>query len=274
MRKESRLILAIIVSLLMISKSGFSQDFGFNGKKNIISVFTTSNLRVTPAFIGFLSDEIFDNFRYRTDTYDDKNNYKMKRDFFRVDYRVSYQRILSQRFALGAEFAYGKTTSRMYGGENGYYDNLGNYIEVSGNISDPIFRTYSFLITGELYKSTSISGAGFSVGFGLGPKFYSFDYDQNYRLSTYEAMSNPYPLSASNLVAINLFYQLSYRLPLAKAIFLETGIRFHSGILLPINGVLEGSSNSYWSKTEMYVPLFGDNFLNLASLKTGLVFEF
>ncbi|MBL1279919.1 MAG: hypothetical protein COA33_006590 [Fluviicola sp.] len=270
-----KLFLIITIAVFGLSNASWAQDFGFNGKKNIISVFTTSNLRVTPALVGFMADDMFDNFRYRTDTYDAQDNYKRKRDFFRVDYRLSYQRILSQRFALGAEFAYGKTTARMYGGNYGYYDNLGYYVEYPESISDPIFRTYSFMITGEIYKPTSISGAGFSIGFGLGPKFYSFDYDQNYRFSENDEMINPYSLTESNLVAINFFYQLSYRLPLTKSIFLETGIRFHSGIVFPVDGVLTGpSNNSYWSKADMFIGLFGDNFLNLTSLKTGFVFEF
>lgn len=266
------LIGAIVFSFIAFHAS--AQDFGYLGKKNIFSIFTTSNMRITPSLLGYTSSSTFageHNYRYHHISYD-KNNKKIdKFKLFRVDYRVAYQRIVSRKVAIGAEFAYHKTTIGLYKPVDYDYNTNTNY---SLPVSDPVFRTMTYILTAEFYNPRGFSGAGFSSQVGIGAKFYSFLYDENYRVSSDSAIVNPYPISTSNWIAINVFYELSYKAPLTSSLFFNIGMRLHTGFVLPKFLGYIGTKSTFWVPQDMFSDIWEDNLFNLASLKTGLVFEF
>jgi len=272
MKRVSTLFFILAITPAFI----LAQDFGYLGKKNLFSVFTTSSMRITPAILGFAYTQGYvgqKNYRYRHVSYDDNNNLVEKFKLFRVDYRLAYQRIVTPKFALGAEFAYHKTTIGLSKFDTyDYYNNI-----ISTASSDPVFRTMSYMLTAEFYNSKGIAGAGFSSQVGIGPKIYSFIDGENYRFSKDSVITNPYPVTDGNLIAINLFYELSYKMPITNSIFFNLGVRFHTGFIIPKFNAFSGTNTYYWEPyfgSNITTAAFEDNLTNLLSLKTGFTFVF
>ncbi len=268
---------SILFFILAISTSGIlAQDFGYLGKKNLFSVFTTSSMRITPAVLGATSTVLYEgvsNYRYHHLSYSDNNTLIDKFKLFRVDYRASYQRIINSKMALGVEFAYHKTTIGLE--KPAGFDSNNSFFSMP--ISDPVFRTMSYMLTAEFYNSRGIAGAGFSSQVGIGPKIYSFMDGENYRFSKDSVMANPYPTVGGDLIAINLFYELSYKMPITNSIFFNLGVRFHTGFIIPKLNTFSGTSTYYWEPhfgSNITTAAFEDNLTNLLSLKTGFTFIF
>ena len=269
-----RIKISLGFTFLLLANISIAQNTGFIGKKNIFSFFTTSNFRVTPA-LTFVIDE--SGSLYRSNRYNKNNELKTRFDLFRVDYRFSYQRIISQKNAIGLEFGYEKSIVRLkQENEMFFYDDFGNIISSNSvnSVSDPVFNTYSIMLTMEFFKPSSLQGVGLSSSIGAGTKIYSFKFSENYRVTEELEIAAPFSTSDSKFFAINFHYQLTYRMLLTRSILFETGMRLHTGFVLPHGDFLypATSSSAYWNKSNVYQNLFGANLFNLMSLKTGLVF--
>ncbi len=246
-----------ILSIFFSTTFFFAQNrAGYMGKKNMISVFTTSNVMFYNYVNNYLSEDEGLHYVY----FEDDNTKKDKFQIFRIDYRLAYQRILSNRFAIGIEYAFEKVKLNSYAFTHyNYY-------------SSPVYNANSFLVTTELFQKDKIAGTGFSVAVGLGPKFYSFNTKQNYRMDENTPINIDDVKSNLNFLAINAFFQMTYRHPITPFLSLDVGLRFHTGILLKKNFNNNFEESLLWSSGTINRQLGSMNAFNLVSFKTGFVF--
>ena len=101
-----RNVLSVIFLVVSISFGTFGQDFGFFGKKNVVTLHATGNMRV----LSGVSIPIVDKDRngYIINRYTSTNRYNGSSKLFRYDLRASYKRVVSRRMAIGFEFGYEK----------------------------------------------------------------------------------------------------------------------------------------------------------------------
>jgi len=239
----------------------FSQNrSGYIGKKNMISVFTTSNLMA----FNFINDFIYGNGIPYYVKFKKDNTKKSRVQLFRVDYRFSYQRILSNRFSIGLEFGHEKVklNSTIF-----YYSNYGNF----NDYSSPVYNANSFLLTAEFFNEFKVAGQGFSTGFGIGPKLYSFNTKKNYRFDENTSINIDGIDSKLSYIGINAYFQMTYRHPITSFLSFEVGLRFHSGYVLRKNYNESLTNSPLWSELQMYKEIRKLNLLNYASFKSGFV---
>ncbi len=270
------LLICILVSAICLPSNLSAQNFGYLGKKNQFSFFSTGGLRIAPitGILMFGDDNIADS--YRVVTYPTSGPGKVGRKLFRYDLRASYSRLLNPRIALGVEFAYEKNKISQPEGYDEYvYDETTGqtYYQTAELISSPVFNCYSYMLTMEIFNQNSIAQTGWSNAFGIGPKFYSFNNSIDYKRNSTTVIQKTFPDYQSNMMAINFFYQISYKHPLTRFMVFDIGMRFHTGVLLKNGPDPWAYKNDYmWSKESLYNKMFIDNFMNLLSLKMGFGF--
>lgn len=262
----SRIKISSLLFVVFLYSQVNAQNFGFNGKKNTISLFSTGGIRVFPLAIGFVTgDPTLDIIKYSS-----SNQMKRKTKIASYDLRFSYTRLVNKKFGIGAEFGYEKFALPMINNFS-YYDEYGYYIFTDG-ISDqstPVFDVFSYMLVFEFHSSRGAAPIGFSSSLGIGPKMYKFDFGHNYRYNQSLEMTNPYPKGASDIMAINFFYQLNYKKVLNNFMTFDIGMRFHTGVVLPTTG---SSINSEYSRNELRDELFTHNLGSLISLRMGFSF--
>ncbi len=258
----------LILVLSFVSLFSFSQNrAGHIGKKNMVSVFTTSNVMFFNHVSNFLKNGISPHYV----SFKEDNTKKDKLQLFRIDYRVAYQRILSNRIAIGVEYAHEKVKLNSYV-FHFYYDDYYNSIFLS-EYSSPVYNANSFLLTADFFQKENVAGKGFSVGVGVGPKLYSFNKKQNYRIDENTQINVDGVHSNLNYLAINAYYQMTYRHPITSFLSFEIGLRFHTGFVLKKNYNNNFEGSSLWPEYIINQELRRVNGFNLASLKTGFVFS-
>jgi hypothetical protein len=269
-------IVAVIFGLFLVPTC-FSQDFGYMGKKNTFSFFTTSSMRIISVFgPEFVNDQ---SVGYKTVKYSAGGTRKEGFKFIRYDIRAAYSRLLSKRVSLGAEFGYEKmrmTRNPNYYSEVYIYDPVTNdyYLEISNFASTPVLNVFSYNLTLSLHSSKALAPNGFNVSFGLGPKIFAFNRNQNYHSSQSNLITNPFPDYANNMLSINVFCQFSYRYLLTNFMTLDFGLRLQTGYVLGRDySVVTGvATDSYWEKSDLIYSLRSENMFNLANFKFGVSF--
>lgn len=244
-----------------------AQNFGFNGKKNTISIFSTGGIRVFPlaiAYTGFSSNPTLETIKYSS-----SNQMKKKTTIARCDFRFSYTRLVNKKFGIGAEFGYEKFALPMVN-KKAISDDYGYYYDEISNQTTPVFDVFSYMLIFEFHSSRGAAPIGFSSSLGIGPKMYKFDFDRNYRYDQSTSMDNPYPKGTSDIMAINFFYQMNYKKVLNSFMTFDIGMRFHTGVVLPVFN--SSSTNTEYSKSELQEELFVHNLGSLISLRMGFSF--
>ncbi len=261
-----------LIVCFLIHGAAFGQAPGYMGKRNIISFFSTGNIRVFPAVgLPVFSDG---GNGYHTYKYNELGTPSTGSKIARYDLHLAYGRVMSRRMIVGAEFSY----------------ELLNLPRSSVNSSEstPIFNVYGAYVTLGLGSSRAIAPLGFSSTFGIGPKFYRFDYSRNYVF----AEGNQYaafPDYKKQMCGFNLFYQLMIRKPLTNFMVLDFGMRIHTGFVFR-NGIqLKNGSNSqemkytdgytdyyieptHWTKNSLQSSLFTEVVSNILSFRLGVGF--
>lgn len=258
--------ITFLVFFILLNNAN-AQTFGFNGKKNTISIFSTGGIRVFPlaiAYTGFSSEPTLETIKYSS-----SNQMKKNTTIARCDFRISYTRLVKKNFGIGAEFGYEKFALPMKN-KTAVTDVYGNYYDVESIQTTPVFDVFSYMLVFEFYSSRGAAPIGFSSSLGIGPKMYKFDFDRNYRYDQSTAMDNPYPKSSSDIMAINFFYQMNYKKVLNKFMTFEIGMRFHTGIIFPDLGLL--STTTEYSRSQLRDELFVHNLGSLISLRMGFSF--
>ena len=270
MRLPIRKLLLGIVLILFVSPDGIkAQGFGFQGKKNTFSISGTGAFRFFPAMVEFAGTTSFETEKSRIVKYDQNNQRIERPKIGRIDLRISYMRLMSSELSLGVEFGYEKFQLPM-----SYYSSFDYYGTDDWVVaSTPVFNAYSYIFVVEKHSTRNSAPTGFSTAFGLGPKVFVFDYDQNYRYSETEEMTNPYPIIATDIVAINFFCQFNQRTALNDFMALDVGIRLHTGIVMPHKQfVSQQNENAAYTKYDIRGDLFKENGASFISLKLGLSF--
>lgn len=269
-----------IVCLSVWSLNTVAQTPGYLGKKNLFSIHSTPSFRILPAF-GLL-DSGGNGFR----TYKARANgsgLDSKTKVARIDFRVGYMRVLSRKLQLGAEFGYEHMVLplQLY-----TYDNFRS--------SSPEFNIYGGYIKVGVTSGKFIAPAGFTNTVGIGPQIYSFDQNANYYFSSdiYGDLSDSiaaFPNYGGPMWGINAFYQLSYRVLLAKFLSLELGLRLKAGVVfngdrtsIDLNAVSSVTNSGYdptinrafWTKRDLKDAVLYENSFNLAQFRIGLNFVF
>ncbi|MCH2229673.1 MAG: hypothetical protein MK105_04955 [Crocinitomicaceae bacterium] len=274
-------VLILFVGLSLISDA---QEFGFLGKKNVISVNFTANPRLLSGLnldLPLLNSPA----GYKVNTYNSKNVLKTRSKIFRYDLRASYKRILNRKIALGLEFGYEKMKLPSRDAYSSYdiYAQNGWYLGTQeGYFSSPVFNVLSYMIVLELFSENSIAPAGFSTSFGIGPKFYSFNKNQNYRSSPSDEILYPFPDYEKSMMAIDIFYDLTYRVPISRFLMFDIGMRIRTGFLFErpsgydtnelIPGTYSTANPFQWTKTDLIRDMRTENVANFINLKAGFTF--
>jgi hypothetical protein len=256
---------ALIVVFIFLGQVN-AQTFGFQGKKNTVSISVTGGFRVFPIISSSFIFSDFD-FDYRVAKY--KNGRLHDRlKLARNDYRISYSRLLGKKVGLGAEFGYERynVPAEVRGLEN-----------AADAYTTPIFNVFSYMLIAEFFtrRNSNTAPAGFSTSIGFGAKSYQFDDKPEYRRANGTLITNTYPVNTKNITAINLLVQLNYKKVLNSFMTFDVGIRFHTGYTLPeeLNGKNLGTG-TFFDKGEQRERISVDNMASLFSLKTGFTFLF
>ncbi|MGB0914508.1 MAG: hypothetical protein ACPGVI_00480 [Crocinitomicaceae bacterium] len=239
--------------------AGCAQNFGFIGKKNIISVYSTANPRIIPALDVDLPLMGSSN-GYSLYKYDGNNVLKTRNKVFRYDFRFSYKRILSQRLGLGLDLGYEKlnlprTKWKNYGSNYPFE-------------STPVFNVFSTMLVLDLYSSNGISGVGLITSFGIGPKIFKFSLNENYRFNEETPMfdENISVVGVRRLIALDAFFDLTYRVPLNRTFMFDVGMRIRSGYVFR-----EKSTYGYNEGINYYVEdLRTENIGSFVNFKMGI----
>jgi len=271
-----------IAVLMIFTQLGVrAQDFGYLGKKNLVSVSVTGNFRVFSAVLDDLP-LLGDNIGYDVVKYNASNVARYKKKYAKYDLRVSYARQIKQKLAVGVEFSYEKMNMTR----------SDSYIFWS----TPVFNSYGFMLTIATNSENKLTPIGYSSTIGIGPKFYKFSTNENYRFSQSTEMNIPYPDYAKGMVGFNLFWQPSVRIPVTKFMLIDVGIRLQTGFVFK-NGTkltngLEYSGDDtplyyingdeyqnlentiIWSKDELVLDLRKEALFNLGTFRLGLCFMF
>ncbi|MDX2360551.1 MAG: hypothetical protein QNK23_07075 [Crocinitomicaceae bacterium] len=251
------------VTLLWVSSNAQKESFGYLGKKNLISVFTTGNFRVFPA-ANFGPFDYGNG--YETIKYDKNNQVKYGTKVFRYDIRLGYTRLIKKGFGIGAEFGY--ENYRMTGFTPSNYP-------FSSYASSPVFNVFSTMLTLNFTGRKQIAPTGFTTTLGIGPKFYVFDKSQNYRIDESTAIGNPYPDYKMDMMGLNLFWELGYRIPIAEFLVIDFGLRFNAGYTFRMSYDLDSGipfTVPYWTKNDIHNQAAIENATTLMTFKLGFGF--
>lgn len=215
----------LIVIFIFVSSIGKAQlDYGFIGKKNAISIFADGYFPVT----YWLSSEGFPSYNAGSA----QQPKRRKKEIFKVNYKVDYTRLLSDKFAVGIELGYKRVRTYM---SNVYPENLeveafyyydGNYF--SNFIQyGPQFSSISISPNFQLLGFNKIGLSKFSLQLGLGPTFYFID-DKAFYFYTYKFNDGAQILNLAEPKAyygMNVFMQVTRKFPLFSNIYFDLGFR-------------------------------------------------
>ena len=191
--------------LIFVFLSGitFSQEFGFLGKKNIVSFYGTANPRVVSGF--FIGSNSGDGGFY-VNKYKEGKEPKYGIKIFRYDFRASYRRLIRRNMAIGAELGYERLNVAFNRREQ--YANVPNDPNLNNDsyyLESPQFNVFSYMLVIDLIGDADVPPMGFSSSFGIGPKFYSFNHKKTYHYAENGEIINPFPYYEKNMMALDIF---------------------------------------------------------------------
>lgn len=211
-------IIAFIFFVIIGFNSKAQLDYGFMGRKNLISFSTYSGV----SLIYMMRTNGFYYYNYDPYYYD--------RPWIRVDYKLEYQRLLSKNVSVGLEVGYSNQRMRSQA-VSIYTDEIYDYLHAA---LSPNFHTYTLSPTISFARERSLSFSGFSFQLGIGPSFHKLNikrtrFDSNVFNTLDEMVVSPEKL----FVGLTTFMHLNYKFSLTKDLFLDLGMRikgdFHFG---------------------------------------------
>lgn len=214
--KMKRTTLILVLAIFAFTNIQLqAQTPGYLGKKNLVSVFTTPSFRFFPAIVG----DGWTTFKSTASSSGVSRGIKVGR----IDLRFGYIRVLDRQKQLGIEFGY----ENMVLPTNDYY---------GGVISSPVFKQYGGFLEYAFTGSSFIAPVGLTYTVGIGPQFYILDRDEPYYyyedgFGNLSKDVSIFPDYTAPIWSLSGFYQISYRVLLAKFVSLELGIRFKAGVL-------------------------------------------
>lgn len=257
---------AIFVLTLFLSLNSFSQlDFGFIGKKNLLSVYINPSVN----FFHNYNDEplIFD---IMDGDIDD-----LGKAAFRIVPKISYQRLVKPKIAIGLELGYRKSRVVEFKTHSYYsysYTDIDYYFQVT-----PVYNTFTFVPTvsfGMNALNGSIGFKGLSFQMGLGVVMYKLDKRNTYFSASFTDNLEEFFLNESDKIytGLSCFIQLQDRFALGKGMYFDIGVRANSNIMLGSRSSdpsIKGYStrNARWGLNRV-------GLLQIFSLKLGLAYQF
>lgn len=285
-----RILLLLLLSGVITTLH--AQDFGYMGKKNLISFSTNASVRVFSNFV----DPPLGNAQavgWKRVVYSDANLVDLKTKPMRMDVRFTYSRLLNKKIGLGVEMTYSNMRLALDGNDyllSGYDQTTGYYKDYY--LTTPVFNAFGGYLVADLYASRYNAPLGFQLSVGIGPRFYAFDYGHNYRVSANQPVEVAFPDYKKNMMGIHAFVGLTTRKLISSFMAIDYGMRinfggvFRRGILLESgqlsnefdavdelkmgNGAIEGLP--LYTKESAQRWLNGETMGNLFSLKLGLTF--
>jgi len=260
------------IFLFMASTNAQKKEFGYLGKKNLISVYATGNFRFFSAIVPQITDIGNNSYNYGYDVniYSDDGVLKKRSKIARYDLRLGYTRLLKRGLGIGAEFGYEKFRLARNTASSGYYQTSFHYHSAS-----PVFNVFSTMVTVSFTGRRHLAPTGFVTTAGIGTKFYTFARNENYiNPEDGELFINPYPEYKKDFMALNIFLELGYRIPIAKFMVVDLGLRFNSGYVFKMSDEVDSGfeNESEWDKDDFHRYLVTENLGTLLTFKLGIGF--
>ncbi len=279
----------ILNIFILISCTLFSQDYGYFGKKNTISMSGT----FSPRFIANLLNR-----NQGKDYYTDYQSTNAKSWPVSYGGTISYERQIKKNKFIGVEFSYTNTASRLkeasplYIPIEGWYG-YNNEVIVRTFDIDPIrLNVYNPTVTFSKVYSGNIAPIGLVNTMGVGlliakpiSKEYNLNYDisipENYditlsenelRKSVFEPAIFDKPIWGARF-----YWQTALNVPLTKNLLWSIAIKGNINVYLPL---LNPSTQDYSTtnyvitRTNLIRSFAQSELFNILELKTGLKFAF
>ncbi|HLU87189.1 MAG TPA: hypothetical protein VKZ44_05500 [Taishania sp.] len=270
--------LSIILPIILLVNYSFSQEFGYYGKKNSISI--SANLSpkfISNALVGFAQPI-------------NAKGYKVGYGF-----TASYDRQLNANKFIGVEFSMNYGSSKLKGdAEMYYYDNSftsGQIVSKLSNVSPIGYRVLNPCITFSAAYKGHIAPIGIvnTIGFGaliLNVVDTPISYNQG--ISTYDN----YPVTTgalptwiknrgiepevygSKLFGARVFWQTALNVPIVKGIMWSVSARANLNIYSNLLIQRSSSSDYHIEYNDTRSMIAKTELLNVFQLNTGLKFVF
>ena len=296
--------LFIVLILILFPLLSFSQNSGFMGKKNIISINATGGARIIP----LISPDGADN-RYYTKFNESNGKYEDKWNLLKWSVGASYKRLVKRNLAVGMEFRYsslqitnGYTPHDLYR----YIDTDGSFSEYhwssyyapgqNNEINSPTFHVYNLKPTITLAQNNSLYPIGLSHTIGFGPMLHVLNTSKSvhYKVFTENSVDDYTPSNdviekpvdgfSNMLWGIEFLYSTTINYPISKFMMIEFGYDMRFGFAFP-NNSSRADNNSYFNSTDFetlnsqlyynadyHRPLLLENLTSILSFRLGLVF--
>lgn len=273
-----RYLLVLSIALLGYNCSG--QDFGFFGKKNIISVNGLGNV---PLIYMFANNG--------TTTYK-KNGSKLQegKNLFDYGMNVSFSHAFSGKFALGFEYALnfakcnGPSAGEIdYENNNSYYFGTVNFEHEQLSIRTMTYMPkieYSMLGEQLPFGINNQFGIGFSSTKIIEKNYAVEQVQQEFQdpiIATIFNSKNVFNPKMKNLNGITVMYGFNVRTPISKNLLINYGIRYTLNASLDfdvINGNAQTESNYYVSEFDMNRLLIRKRITSVLAFNIGINYVF
>jgi len=268
----------LVVCVLMV-QFGFSQDFGFFGKKNNISVNGLGNI---PLIYTFANNGTTP---YKTEG----SNIVKGSNLFDYGMNVSYSHAFSGKFALGFEYAlnFAKCNGPNLGVIN--YENNGIYSAAIYLKHEQLsIRTMTYMpkiefsILGEQlpFGINNQLGIGFSTT-AIIEKDYAVSRDDSYFIDPLIASAfdskKVYNPAISNLKGITVMYGFNIRTPISKNVLINYGIRYTLNTSFNSDKISldpASTSNYYLTESEIHSIVRTKRITSVLALHIGINYVF
>lgn len=274
------------IIFILISHFSFTQDAGFFGKKNVVSI---NGLGAIPLIQNFFNGP--DSYS----PYFKNKNGKLTpaKDLFNGGFSIGYSHAFTHNFGLGFDFVsfYSNTEGPVVGLYTEYIPDYGydNYISVNLDHEALSIRTLTFLPKIEFQINSNELPIGIVNQFGIG---YSttkvIEKDYIYTITypnpdNYNGLENKRVFDEkATYNGITIMYAFNVRTPISKSLLINYGIRYTLNYTFggeSISGIIPGSSANQSSNyliddVEMSNIIGKNRLANVISLNLGLSYLF
>jgi len=273
-----------------------SQNTGFVGKKNFITIGAGGGIRLLPLLsVEGTNNRSYYNYDENSDKFVEKSN------LLKWNLNASYKRLVKRNVAVGVMFDYTKLQiSNGYSPSDLiiYNDPYGyDYYDNSLLKTTPKFHVFKFKPTITLSPSNSLLPMGINHTLGIGPTLFVMNTSQQHYYQAFEENSTtgyyqkvtkevetPPEEFTNNYWGIEFLYSTTINYPVSKWMMIEFGYDLRIGAAFPNeskrskNGKMFNSDNNDDINSERYynydyhMPLLQESFMSILSFRLGLVF--
>ncbi len=297
MKITSYIFIILITGLL--SFSGFSQNTGFMGKKNFITIGAGGGIRLLPLISpDGNNNRTFYTYKKTSDRFEEKMN------LLKWNLNASYKRLVKRNVAVGIMFDYTKyQVSHSYSPSSmvSYFDQYDGdyyyYEDPSLLRTSPNFHVFKFKPTITLSPSNSLLPMGINHTLGIGPTLFVMNTSQPQYFQAYEENSitgnlervtkkveAPTDEFSNNYWGIEFLYSTTINYPISKFMMIEFGYDLRVGAAFPTESkrsdkesmfdltTSEGFISEHNYNHDYHPSLLQESITSILSFRLGFVF--